>query len=82
MVNNAPDGGMKQKPKASYSEEEKNISLYVKAKGAIRDSLLYNMYHLVKNYESTQEMMDTLTFAYKDTMLTVTYKGTIEVQAT
>lgn len=38
---------------------------------AIENCLPYHVYHFVQNCESSQEMMETLTMAYK---------GTVEVQ--
>lgn len=49
------------------------ISLDVKARVAIGKYLPCDVHHLVQNYESAQEMMETLTVAYE---------GTMEVQVT
>lgn len=74
MVDNVHTGGLKQKLTTIYDVEEKIIiSLDVKAISAIGNSLPYHIYHLVENYESTQEMMETLIVADE---------GTVEVQAT
>lgn len=66
-VNNAPVGGLKQKPKARYDEEDKRIiTLNVKARATIGNSLPYHIYCLVQNYEFAQEMMKTQTMAYRE----------------
>ena len=69
IVNNAPVGPLKQNPKTSYDDDDKGlISLDVKERETIGNSLHYHVYHLVQNYKSTQEMMEMLTVAYEDTL--------------
>ena len=69
MVNNAHVGPLKQNPKASYEDDGRSlISLEVKARIVRRNSLPCHVYHLVQNYESDQEMIETLTVAYEGIM--------------
>lgn len=71
MVDNAPIGPLKKNPEMSYDDDDKKpLSLDVKARVTIGDSLTYHGYHLVQNCESTQEIMDTLI---------VVYEGIVEV---
>ena len=73
MVTNALVSHLKQKPKTSNDgDDNKLISVNVKARAAIGNSLPNHVYHLVQNYESAKEMMETLNVAYE---------GTVEVQA-
>lgn len=67
MDNNAPAGGLKQKPKASYNEEDKrHINQDVNTRATIGNSFPCHIYRLVQNYESTQEMMKMVTVAYDE----------------
>ena len=74
MVNNFIIGPLKRKPETRHDGDDKKlIRLDVKARVAMGNSLPYHVYHLVKNCESAEEMMDIMTMAYK---------GVVEVQAT
>lgn len=69
MFNNALAGPMEQNPKTSYDDDEKRlISVDVKTRTIIRNSLPYHVCHLVQNYEFAQEIMEMLIVAYEGTV--------------
>ena len=74
MKDRVADGPKKPASKDLWTLADKHlVSLDVKGRSAIRNSLPYNTFHLVQNCESAKEMMDTLTVAFE---------GTKEVRAT
>lgn len=69
MADNPPAGALNPKPKTRYDEEDKRLmSLYLKERAAIGNSLPYQIYHLVQNCGFAHEMMETLIVAYEGTV--------------
>ena len=68
MKDNVKDGEPKEKPFHEFDENDKRqYSLDVRGRAAIINALPYDIYHLVQNWKSSKEMMDTLTVAYEGT---------------
>ena len=73
MKDHVADGPKKPASKDQWTSTDKHlVSLDVRARSAISNTLPYHTFHLVQNCESSKEMMDTLT---------VTFEGTEEVKA-
>ena len=74
MKDRVADGPMKPASKDLWTSKDKHlVSLDVRGRSAISNSLPYNTFHLVQNCESSKDMLDTLTVAFE---------GTEEVRAT
>ena len=74
MKDRVCDGPMKPASKDLWTSKDKHlVSLGVRRRSAISNTLPYNTFHLIQNCESAKDMMDTLTVAFE---------GTEEVRAT